>query len=159
MGNTPEVLSETTADMAFALLMAAARRIVEGVAYVKAGQWQTWGPKLLLGQDVHGATLGIVGMGRIGQAVAQRASGFEMKVLYYDTVRQQEAEARLGVEYRPLEEVLRESDYVSLHVNLIRLGRTYCRPARPLCAACPIRRRCDQGRGSSGRRAAERGDA
>jgi glyoxylate reductase len=118
VGNTPGVLTDATADFAFTLLMAAARRVGEAIAYVKAGQWQTWGLTLLLGQSVYGATLGIVGMGRIGQAVAQRASGFEMKVLYHDTVRQQEAEARLGVEYRPLEEVLRESDYVSLHVNL-----------------------------------------
>jgi glyoxylate reductase len=118
VGNTPGVLTDATADFAFTLLMAAARRVGEAIEYVKAGRWETWGLTLLLGQSVYDATLGIVGMGRIGEAVAQRASGFKMKVLYYDAVRQHEAEARLGVEYRPLEEVLRESDYVSLHVNL-----------------------------------------
>ena len=84
VGNTPGVLTETTADMAFALLMAAARRIVEGADYVRAGKWRTWGPTLLLGHDVHGATLGIVGMGRIGQALARRAAGFDMRIVYYD---------------------------------------------------------------------------
>jgi glyoxylate reductase len=118
VGNTPGVLTDATADFAFTLLMAAARRIGEAVDYVRAGHWTTWGLTLLLGQSIHGATLGIIGMGRIGQAVAQRASGFNMKVLYHDVYRQHEAEARLGVEYRPLEELLRESDYVSLHVNL-----------------------------------------
>jgi glyoxylate reductase len=123
VGNTPGVLTDATADFAFTLLMAAARRVGEAIEYVRAGRWETWGLTLLLGQSVYGATLGIVGMGRIGQAVAQRASGFEMKVLYYDAVRQHEAEARLGVEYRTLEEVLRESDYVSLHVNLTQETR------------------------------------
>ncbi|RMF40419.1 MAG: D-glycerate dehydrogenase, partial [Anaerolineae bacterium] len=84
VGNTPGILTETTADFAFALLMAAARRVVEADAYVRAGRWQTWGPKLLLGVDIHGATLGLVGFGRIGQAVARRARGFGMRILYFD---------------------------------------------------------------------------
>jgi glyoxylate reductase len=118
VGNTPGVLTDATADFAFALLMSAARRIGEAIDYVKAGHWKTWGLTLLLGQSVHGATLGIVGMGRIGQAVAQRASGFRMRVLYYDAVRQPHAEVELGVEYCSLEDLLRESDFVTLHVNL-----------------------------------------
>ena len=84
VGNTPGVLTETTADLAWALLMAAARRIAEGDRYVRDGQWRTWGPMLLMGPDVHGATLGIVGFGRIGQAVARRAKGFGMRILYHD---------------------------------------------------------------------------
>ena len=83
VGNTPGVLTETTADLAWALMLAAARRVVEGDRSVRAGQWRTWGPMLLLGQDVHGSTLGIVGFGRIGQAVARRAAGFGMRVLYH----------------------------------------------------------------------------
>ena len=84
VGNTPGVLTETTADLAFALLMATARRVAEGDRYVRQGRWKTWGPQLLLGSDVHAATLGIVGFGRIGQAVARRAAGFGMTVLYWD---------------------------------------------------------------------------
>jgi glyoxylate reductase len=118
VGNTPGVLTDATADFAFTLLMAAARRVGEAIDYVREGRWQTWGLTLLLGQDVYGATLGIVGLGRIGRAVAQRASGFAMRVLYYDAERQPEAEAELGVEYRALDDLLRESDYVSLHVSL-----------------------------------------
>jgi glyoxylate reductase len=118
IGNTPGVLTEATADFTFALLMAAARRIGEAYDYVRAGEWQTWGLTLFLGQEVYGATLGIVGMGRIGQAVAKRALGFDMNVLYHNRSRAPEAEAELGVEYRSFDDLLRESDYVSLHVNL-----------------------------------------
>jgi glyoxylate reductase len=118
VGNTPGVLTDATADFAFTLLMAAARRIGEAVEYVREGRWKTWGLTLLLGQDIYGATLGIVGLGRIGKAVAQRASGFAMKVLYHDPVRQPEAEGELGIAYRELDDLLRESDYVSLHVSL-----------------------------------------
>jgi glyoxylate reductase len=119
VGNTPGVLTETTADMAFALLMAAARRIVEGADYVRAGKWRTWGPTLLLGHDVHGATLGIVGMGRIGQALARRASGFGMTVLYYDPYCDEDKGAKAGAAVRcELDELLAESDFVSLHVPL-----------------------------------------
>ena len=118
-GNTPGVLTDTTADLAFALLMAAARRIPEGDRYVRAGKWKTWGPLLLLGPDVHGATIGIVGFGRIGQAMARRARGFAMKILYHDVHRADPIiEAEHGATFLPLEELLPRSDFVSLHVNL-----------------------------------------
>jgi lactate dehydrogenase-like 2-hydroxyacid dehydrogenase len=118
VGNTPGVLTDATADFAFTLLMAAARRIVEAQDYVRAGRWTTWGLTLLLGQDVQGATLGLVGFGRIGQAVARRARGFDMRLLYHDVARQPEAEVELGAHFVSLDELLRQSDYVSLHVNL-----------------------------------------
>ena len=119
VGNTPGVLTETTADLAFALLMAAARRLPEGCDYVRAGQWKTWGPMLLLGQDVHGATLGIVGFGRIGREMARRAAGFSMRVLYYDVhPASAEDEASLGARRVEMEDLLAESDFVTLHTNL-----------------------------------------
>ena len=119
VGNTPGVLTETTADLAFALLLAAARRVPEGDRYVRAGSWRTWGPRLLLGPDVHGATLGIVGFGRIGQAVARRAQGFGMEILYHNlTPLPAEVTEALGATWLPLEELLPRSDFVSLHVNL-----------------------------------------
>jgi lactate dehydrogenase-like 2-hydroxyacid dehydrogenase len=119
VGNTPGVLTETTADLAWALLMAAARRLPEGDRYVRAGRWQTWGPMLLLGPDVHGGTLGIVGFGRIGQAVARRATGFGMTILYHDVQRATaDAEEAVGASFVPLPELLERSDFVSLHVNL-----------------------------------------
>ncbi|HEX2754742.1 MAG TPA: D-glycerate dehydrogenase [Candidatus Limnocylindrales bacterium] len=119
VGNTPGVLTETTADLAWALLMAAARRLPEGDRYVRAGKWKTWGPLLLLGPDVHGATIGIVGFGRIGQAVARRAQGFGMTILYHDVHRADPAvEAEFAATFLPLEELLPRADYVSLHVNL-----------------------------------------
>jgi lactate dehydrogenase-like 2-hydroxyacid dehydrogenase len=119
VGNTPGVLTETTADLAFALLMAAARRIDEGSRYVRDGRWRTWGPMLLLGTDVHGATLGIVGFGRIGREVARRGIGFGMRVLYHDiAAASAEEEAALNAEQVDLETLLAESDFVSLHVNL-----------------------------------------
>ena len=119
VGNTPGVLTDTTADLAWSLLMAAARRVAEGDRYVRAGRWQTWGPMLLMGPDVHGATLGIVGLGRIGQAVARRAGGFGMTILYHDVAQLPEAvERELGARFVPLEELLASSDFVSLHVNL-----------------------------------------
>lgn len=120
VGNTPGVLTETTADFAFALLMAAARRVVEANAFTRKGQWKTWGPMVMLGQDIHHATLGIVGLGRIGIEVAKRAKGFGMKVLYYDQIRRSdEEEKRLGVEYvSELPTLLSRSDFVSLHLSL-----------------------------------------
>ncbi len=119
VGNTPGVLTETTADLAWALLMAAARRLPEGDRYVRAGKWKTWGPLLLLGPDVHGATIGIVGFGRIGQAVARRAKGFGMTILYQDVHRATpEVEAEFDATFLPLEELLPRADFVSLHVNL-----------------------------------------
>jgi lactate dehydrogenase-like 2-hydroxyacid dehydrogenase len=119
IGNTPGVLTETTADLAWALLMAAARRLPEGDRYVRAGKWKTWGPMLLMGPDVHGATLGIIGFGRIGQAVARRARGFGMRILYHDPRRASPAvEAEYGAEFRTLEGILPEADFVTLHVDL-----------------------------------------
>jgi len=119
VGNTPGVLTETTADMAFALLMAAARRVVEGAEYVQAGKWRTWGPRLLLGHDVHHATLGIIGMGRIGQAMANRAQGFEMKVIYFDPYCDASKAPFVDVGLRcDLDELLEEADFITLHVPL-----------------------------------------
>lgn len=118
VGNTPNVLDETTADCAFALLLALARRIPEAQAFVRADRWQTWDPLLLLGRDVHHATLGLVGLGRIGQQMAQRARGFDMRILYTATHRHPEAEARLGVEYVAFADLLRQSDFISLHAPL-----------------------------------------
>ena len=117
--NTPDVLTDTTADFAFALLMATARRVVEGHKFVHSGQWTKWRIDLLVGQDVHHRTLGIFGMGRIGQALARRARGFDMRILYYDAVGAPAAvERELGLEFASAERVLRESDFVSLHVPL-----------------------------------------
>jgi len=117
--NTPDVLTDTTADLAFALLLATARRIVEGHSYVHSGQWKHWAVDLLVGYDVHHRTLGIFGMGRIGQAVARRAHGFSMRVIYYDLQRASEAvERELGLEFVSRETLLHESDFVSLHVPL-----------------------------------------
>ncbi|HEY8169444.1 MAG TPA: D-glycerate dehydrogenase [Candidatus Limnocylindrales bacterium] len=119
VGNTPGVLTETTADLAWALLMAAARRIPEGVDYVRAGRWRTWGPLLLLGPDIHHATLGIVGFGRIGREMAKRARGFDMTVLVHDAVAPgTDEQAALGVRAVELDELLASADFVSLHVNL-----------------------------------------
>lgn len=118
-GNTPGVLTETTADLAFALLMAAARRIPEGVEYVRAGKWRTWGPLLLMGVDIHGATLGIVGFGRIGREMARRGRGFGMRILYHDVhPASPDEEAELGARRVEMADLLREADFVSLHVNL-----------------------------------------
>jgi len=115
--NTPGVLTETTADLAWSLIMAAARRIPEAERYLRAGSWKSWSPQLMLGQDVHGATLGVVGLGRIGQAVARRASGFGMRILYADLAPKPEAEA-LGASFAELPQLLRESDIVSIHTPL-----------------------------------------
>jgi glyoxylate reductase len=117
--NTPGVLTESTADFTWALLMAAARRVVEGDAYMRGGKYKGWDPLMLLGTDVAGKTLGIIGFGRIGQAVAKRAGGFSMKILYYDTRRAApEHEAALNASFVPLDELLRGSDYVSVHTVL-----------------------------------------
>lgn len=120
VGYTPGVLTSTTADMAFALLMAAGRKLVEGAEAVKAGEWKTWHPLHFLGQDIHGATLGIVGMGRIGLEMAKRAQGFDMSILYSDVVqRPEEEEKRYNMRFKALDTVLGESDFISLHVNLM----------------------------------------
>lgn len=116
--NTPGVLTETTAEMSFALLMAAARRIPEGADYVRDGKWKTWGPLLLLGRNVHGATLGIVGFGRIGSQVARMATGFDMRILAWDRSPETKDTEGLDVEFVDLDTLLEESDFVSLHVAL-----------------------------------------
>ena len=117
--NTPDVLTETTADFAFTLLMAAARRVVEADRYVRAGNWKTWKWDLLWGADIHGKTLGVVGFGRIGRAVARRGLGFGMRVLYYDTVRAETAaERELDATAVDMDTLLRQSDFVTLHTLL-----------------------------------------
>src|ERR687893_1467705 len=116
--NTPGVLDETTADVAFMLVLAAARRLGEGERLLRAGEWKWWGPKQLRGLDVWGKTLGIVGMGRIGRAVARRGKGFGMEILYHNRSRNEETEEELGARYVGLEELLRESDFVSIHTPL-----------------------------------------
>lgn len=117
--NTPGVLTETVADFTFGLMLAVARRIVEADRYVREGKWKVaWHPLMMIGSDVHNRTLGIVGLGRIGSAVARRAKGFGMRILYYDSQRREDLERDLGVEYVDLEKLLEESDFVSLHVPL-----------------------------------------
>lgn len=117
--NTPEVLTETTADFAFALMLAVARRVVEADRYVRSGRWKVaWHPLMMLGEDVHGRTLGIVGLGRIGCAVARRAKGFNMRILYHDVARREDLERELGIRYVDLETLLRESDFVTIHTPL-----------------------------------------
>lgn len=120
VGHTPDVLTDTTADFAFALLMAAARRVVEGAAYVRQGRWQTWGPSLLLGQDVAHATLGILGFGRIGKGMARRGAGFNMRVLFHDDYIADDdpAIAALGAEKVGFDRLLAEADFVSVHTPL-----------------------------------------
>src|SRR5829696_489616 len=116
--NTPGVLDETTADVAFMLLLAAARRLGEGERLLRARRWEWWGPKLLMGRDVWGKRLGIVGFGRIGQAVARRARGFGMEVIYHNRSRQEEAERELGTSYIDLDDLLQSADFVSIHTPL-----------------------------------------
>ncbi len=117
VGNTPGILTETTADFTFALLMAAARRVVEGDRYVREGKWQTWGLTLLLGQDIAGATLGLIGFGRIGRAVARRAAGFNMRVLYVDPDHEPHPDDP-HAEKAGMDELLAQSDFISLHTPL-----------------------------------------
>ncbi|MCA9822258.1 MAG: D-glycerate dehydrogenase [Dehalococcoidia bacterium] len=116
--NTPGVLAETTADLAFALLMDAARNLTASDRDTRAGGWKTWSPTAFLGQDVYRATLGIVGLGEIGEAMARRARGFSMRILYASRTRKPAVESNLGLEWRSFEEVLASSDFVSLHVPL-----------------------------------------
>jgi glyoxylate reductase len=117
--NTPGVLTETTADLAFALLISAARRIPEADRFMRAGRFKGWEPELFLGEDVFGKTIGIIGLGRIGQAVARRARGFDMRAVYYEPKRfGRGLEKKLGVEYRSLDRLLRESDFITIHLPL-----------------------------------------
>src|SRR5438093_3130098 len=117
--NTPEVLTETTADTAWALMMSAARRVPEGDRFLRSRTPWVWGPMMMLGQDLHHKTLGVVGFGRIGQAVARRGKGFGMRVIYHDVYRPPaDVEQELGAEFRELDDLLSEADFISLHVNL-----------------------------------------
>jgi glyoxylate reductase len=116
--HTPGVLTDTTADFAFTLLVCVGRRVVEAVQYVREGRWKTWGPLLCLGYDIYGSTLGLIGLGRIGSAVAKRATGFEMRIMYSDVYRQPSLERELGLIHADLDTLLRESDFISLHTPL-----------------------------------------
>ena len=119
VSNTPDVLTDATADLAFALIMATSRRVVEGDRRTRTGQFKSWAPQLFLGQEVTGKTLGIVGLGRIGKAVAKRAAGFDMKILYHNRTRlYPSAEKSLHVSYAPLDTLIKDSDIVTLHVPL-----------------------------------------
>ncbi len=128
VGNTPGVLTEATADLTFALLLAQARRIVEGVDYIRAGRWQTWDPKALLGADLSGATLGIVGFGRIGRAVARRAAGFDMRILAHSPSLTDEEASKVNARRVELDDLLRESDFISLHCPLNQHTRHLINP-------------------------------
>ena len=122
--NTPGVLTDTVAEHAFALILAIARRIAEADRFTKAGKYEGWAPTLLLGNNLSGKTLGIVGLGRIGARVAHHAAkGFEMKVLYYDISRNEEFERESGAVYMPLDDVLKQSDFISIHVPLLEATR------------------------------------
>ncbi|WP_144554427.1 D-glycerate dehydrogenase [Bacillus sp. X1(2014)] len=112
--NTPGVLTETTADLTFALLMAAARRVVEGSDYLRSGEWGAWSLMQMTGQDIYGATLGIIGFGRIGEALVKRAQGFDMNILYHNRTRKLEKEEQLGIHYREMKDLLQQSDFVCL---------------------------------------------
>jgi glyoxylate reductase len=118
VGNTPGVLTDATADMAFCLLISASRRLVEGDQYSRSGRWKTWEPLGHLGQDLVKRTLGIVGMGRIGYALAKRCKGWDMRILYHDVYRNEPAEKDLGATQVDLDTLLRESDFVSVHTDL-----------------------------------------
>jgi glyoxylate reductase len=119
--NTPEVLTDTTADFAWALLMAVARRVVEADKYVRNGQWEvSWHPSMLAGRDVYDSTIGIVGAGRIGYAVAKRAKGFNMKILFYDVIPRPEMEKDLGAKRVDLDTLFKEADFISVHVPLMK---------------------------------------
>ncbi|MGG7619991.1 2-hydroxyacid dehydrogenase [Bacillus coreaensis] len=112
--NTPGVLTETTADLTFALLMATARRLIESSSYLRNGDWKTWSPMQLTGQDVYGATIGIIGMGRIGAALVKRAQGFDMKILYHNRSRKLDLEKKFSITYVEMDQLLNESDFVCI---------------------------------------------
>jgi len=119
--NTPGVLTETTADFAWALLMAVARRVVEADKYVRSGNWKVgWHPMMIQGRDVYGATIGIVGLGRIGCAIAKRAKGFDMKVLYYDVIRRPDFEKEYDIQFTDMDLLFQKADFVTINVPLIK---------------------------------------
>ena len=145
VSNTPDVLSDTTADMTFAMLLAAARKIVPGNNHVQSKQWTYYDPNILWGYEVHHATIGIVGMGRIGYAVAKRALGFDMRVLYHKRNRRVDWEAELGIEYTTFNRLLEESDFVTLHVPMMPethhlIGKTALEKMRPTAILVNIAR-------------------
>ncbi len=119
VSNTPGVLTDTTAEMAWALLFSAARRIVEGDRFTRKEKFKGWAPMLMLGQDIHKKTLGVIGIGRIGTAFAMKSKGFDMKVLYHDKKRNEKLEKELNAEKVELEKLLKDSDFVSIHVPLL----------------------------------------
>lgn len=119
--NTPGVLTETTADFAWALLMAVARRVAEADKYVRTGQWKvSWHPMMMQGRDIYGATLGIVGLGRIGCAIAKRAQGFSMKVLYYDVIRRPDFEKEYNIKFTDIDHLFKEADFVTINAPLTK---------------------------------------
>ncbi len=118
--NTPGVLTDATADLTFALLLSAARRVVEGDKFMREGKFKGWAPMLLLGKDIWGATIGIIGAGRIGQAVAQRAKGFHMKILYYSRRRKIDFERETDAKFVSLETLLKEADFITIHTPLTK---------------------------------------
>ncbi|MCD6508898.1 MAG: D-glycerate dehydrogenase [Thermoprotei archaeon] len=119
--HTPGVLTEAVADLTWGLILAVARRVVESDKLIRQGSWKgAWSPTFMLGREVYGKTLGIIGMGRIGTAVARRAKGFNMRIIYFDKARRENVEKELGAEYKPMEEVLKEADIISLHVPLTK---------------------------------------
>ncbi len=118
VGNTPGVLTDTTADFALTLMLAAARRLSEGIDAVRNGEWSTWKPEWLAGYDLYGSTVGIVGLGRIGSAVARRVRGFDCRVLYYDPYPNDSVAASVGAEYADMDTLLAESDFISIHAQL-----------------------------------------
>jgi glyoxylate reductase len=147
VGNTPGVLTEATADFTFALMLAVSRRVVEGDRLVREGKFLSWGPTLLVGGDFHGRTLGVIGMGRIGQAVAKRALGFGMKIVYFNRHRlSREKEVALGVEFVELPELIARSDYISIHCPLNRESRHLIGPAE-IAAMKPTAYLINAGRG------------
>jgi glyoxylate reductase len=119
--NTPGVLTETTADFAWALLMTAARRVIEADKYIHTGKWKVgWHPSMLQGRDVYGSTLGIIGLGRIGVAIARRAHGFNMKVLYNDVLRREDLETEMNIKYVEVDDLLKQADFVTINVPLLK---------------------------------------
>ena len=163
VGNTPGVLTETTADMAWALILASARRVVEAAEYVKHGEWRTWTPTQMAGIDVYGSTLGIVGFGAIGQAIARRAQGFGMRVLYWNRTPRPDEAAAVGAEYSAFADVLAQSDFLCVSIALTDDTRQLIDAGafelmKPGAILVNTARRTDRRRSCAGGRAARRSD-